>query len=121
MRLNRELVASREAFVVETVKANPDITGDAINKLLFARDGKRMAPNRLYELKNNTLAALKSELEVITSPSEPVLAKVAPQTETVQEVAQVEVVQAEIAPQVPEILGVAEISQPCFESSNFSF
>jgi hypothetical protein len=71
MRLSRNAVSSRELFVSEQVRLNPKITGYALNELLFARDGKRMAVNRLYELKrlalNGGAAALVAEPAVLAA------------------------------------------------------
>lgn len=60
MRLSKVAVKERESFVQEQVKSNPELNGSQLQELLFQRFGKRMANLRLYQVKNEALAALQA-------------------------------------------------------------
>lgn len=66
MRLKKEVVAEREQFVKDAVKADPTLTGVKLQELLQGKFGAKMRVNRLYDLKNEALAELKGGASVPT-------------------------------------------------------
>lgn len=59
VKLSRELVTKRKAFIWEAVRADPKITGERLQELLKLHFGMRMRIGALYKIRNSTLAALK--------------------------------------------------------------
>lgn len=66
-RLNRVLVAEREAFVLESFRAGKSVV--ETNEALFAKYGKRMAGKRLYELRKSLAAPIAPAPEAPVSAS----------------------------------------------------
>jgi len=56
MRLSRELVAKREAFVKDLFKAETTMTAKAANEKLATEFGKRMKLGRIYQLRKEVAA-----------------------------------------------------------------
>lgn len=55
MRLHKEVVAKREEFIREAVKADPKATGAQLQDLLAQHFGRKMRPNRLYAIRREAL------------------------------------------------------------------
>lgn len=71
MRLSREIVALREGFVLEALKANSQLTGEQLQVMLQEKFGKRMRIGRLYELKKQTVAPVPTAVGVEGPEQEP--------------------------------------------------
>lgn len=50
-RLSKEVVATREAFLVEEFKKQPELSVRAANELIIAKFGKQMRPKRILEIR----------------------------------------------------------------------
>lgn len=61
MKLSKSAVNEREEFIRQAVRANPKITGDQLQALLFSHFGMKMRIGRLYKVKNQALDSLKEK------------------------------------------------------------
>ena len=55
MKLSQKTIADRRDFIVQAVRANPTLTGDQLQELLFQHFGHRMGIGRLYAIKKQAL------------------------------------------------------------------